>query len=141
MVFSGCPACVSALGYSRGGSRFGRVQPVNGLDTVHDCGRGGLLHRVLLDMGFGVVPTAIVDGAYFVTFTNGCQKGLGKAPRPYRHFSGLPLPDSRGLPPCPTQSLPQMSVALVLRSLWLKGNCLSHRQEEGVSPLSSSLVG
>ena len=36
------------------------------------------------------------------------------------------------------QSLPQMSVALVLRSLWLKGNCPSHRQEEGVSP---SLVG
>ena len=35
---------------------------------------GGLFPRVLLDMGVGVAPTAIVDGAYLATSING-RKG------------------------------------------------------------------
>ena len=37
----------SARGYCWGGVLLIRIQPVNGLDTVHDCGRGrcGLFRR------------------------------------------------------------------------------------------------
>ena len=47
----------------------------NGFDTVHNCGRCGLLRRVLLNVGIGPAPTAIIDGANLVTLINGRKAG------------------------------------------------------------------
>ena len=48
---------------------------MDGLDTVHDCKRWGLFSRVLLDVGIGSTPTAIVDGADLVTVVNAGDPG------------------------------------------------------------------
>ena len=67
------PLKVSARGYRPSGFLLRGVQPVDCLDTVHDGGSSCLLHSVLLDVGVGLAPTAIIDRADLVTFINGCQ--------------------------------------------------------------------
>ena len=46
--------------------------------AVHDRGCGGLLFGILLDVGVGAVPGAVVDGPDLVRLFYACQRSWAK---------------------------------------------------------------